>query len=133
MITTRIYKQEDYDTISGWWADQSCYVPDHTQLDTLGVIASDDGTDVCYMCAYCVSGVAIAFLDHLVTNPGYKRAVGKLKAVDAMMSEILQTLRARGYQLIKAVTWSDTLSKICQKRYGFKPLGGELKGLTMIL
>ena len=56
----------DYDTIATWWSDEGYYVPDASQLDTLGVIVTVDEVDVCYMCAYCVSGVAIAFLDHLV-------------------------------------------------------------------
>jgi len=134
MTQVRLYtEKQDYPTIASWWQEQGCHVPHASQLDTLGVMVSVDDEDVAYICAYLAVGVGVAHLDHLVTNPAFKSPTGKLRAVKAMMSAMLTTLRDNDYQLVKAVTWSKTLSKICTRKLGFKRVGGDFEQITAIL
>jgi len=134
MIATRIYSEkQDYPTISAWWQEQHCAVPHPSQLDTLGLMVSEDGEDVAYICAYLAVGVGVAHLDHLVTNPACNRPLAKLKAIRVMMAEMMRVLKDNDYQLVKAVTWSKTLSRICQKKLGWQRVGGDFENLSMIL
>lgn len=134
MIKTRIYdERRDYPTIAEWWEAQHCAVPHPSQLDTLGVVVSDGDEDVAYICAYMAVGVGVAHLDHLVTNPACDRPMAKLRAIRALMAEILRILKENDYQLIKAVTWSETLSRICTKKLGFLRVGGGFENLSLLM
>ena len=134
MIKTRIYiERRDYSMIAEWWQAQGNVVPDASQLDTLGVIVSDGDQDVAYICAYLSVGVGVAHLDHLVTNPACRAPMAKLRAIRALMSEILRICKDNDYQLIKAVTWSKTLSRVCQRKLGFMRVGGGFENLSVIL
>ncbi len=134
MIETRIYSEKkDYPTLAAWWREHDCHVPDASQLDTLGIIVSVDGEDVAYICAYLSVGVGVAHLDHLVTNPYYNNPIAKLRAIKKLMREMFYELKKMDYQLIKAVTWSKTLSRICQREFKFLRVGGEYENLSLII
>jgi hypothetical protein len=78
-------------------------------------------------------GVAVAFLEHLVTNPDVKSPMKKMRAVQYMMDHMLDILECDGYQLIRGTTWSDTLAKICQKRWGFEIIDDNSINMSLLL
>lgn len=134
MIKTRLYSEkQDYPTLSKWWQDQECPVPHPTQLDTLGVMVSVDDEDVAYICAYLAVGVGVAHLDHLITNPAFKSPGRKLAAIRAMLESMFRVLKDNDYQLIKAFTWSKTLSRVCQQKLGWQRVGGGYENLSVMI
>jgi len=133
MVSTTKFEDKDYGTISQWWRDSGCPVPHLSQLQTLGLVTSVDEEPVCAVWAYKSEGVAVAFLEHLVTNPAFKSPIRKLRAVTAMMDRILSILREDEYQIIRGTTWSKTLGKICAKRWGFEIIDNNATNLSLML
>ena len=133
IVSTAKFTDKDYETISQWWEDSYCPVPHLSQLQTLGLVTSVDGEPVCAVWAYRSRGVAVAFLEHLVTNPAFKSPMGKLRAVQGMMDKMLSILREDEYQIIRGTTWSKTLGKICKKRWGFEIIDDNCTNLSLML
>lgn len=130
---TTLFTDRDYDTLKSWWKETGCPVPHLSQLQTLGVIGYDGDTPACAVFAYKSDGVAVAFLEHLITNPAVKSPMRKLRAVTGMMEFILDELEADGYQIIRGTTWSLTLAKICKKRWGFQIIDEESVNMSLFL
>jgi len=132
-VSTTKFEDKDYETISQWWRDSGCPVPHLSQLQTLGLVTSVDGEPVCAVWAYKSEGVAVAFLEHLVTNPAFKSPIRKLRAVTAMMDMVIGELDTDGYQIIRGTTWSKTLAKICKKRWGFQIIDDKSVNMSLLL
>lgn len=130
---TTTFKDEDYDILKTWWKETGCPVPHLSQLQTLGVIGYDGDTPACAVFAYKSDGVAVAFLEHLITNPEVTSPMRKMQAVTEMMDRVLDELDADGYQVIRGTTWSLTLAKICKKRWGFQIIDEESVNMSLFL
>jgi hypothetical protein len=50
-----------------------------------------------------------------------------------MMDHMLDILECDGYQLIRGTTWSDTLAKICKKRWGFEIIDDNSINMSLLL
>lgn len=132
-MNTRIYKESDYDEIKHWWLEAGCPAPHPSQLETTGVIGLVDDQPVCAVWVYRCIDVPIAWLEHFVTNPAGGSAMRKMLAVIAMMDEAMSTLKDEGYQMIRATTWSSTLGKVCEKRWGFQIIDEESTNMSLIV
>ena len=132
-MKTRLFTNNDHKMISNWWLETGCPVPHLSQLQTIGVIGYADNEPACAVWAYKSEGVAVAFLEHLITNPAIKSPMAKMRAVVAMMERILKDLSDDGYQIIRGTTWSLTLAKICKKRWGFEIIDEESVNMSLML
>lgn len=128
------YKSEtDYKMLQRWWVASGCPVVDASQLETLGMIGyTEDNEPACAVFAYLSFGVGVAFLEHFITNPELKSPIKKLKASEYLLNHMLGTLEEDGYELIRMSTWSKTLAKVCQKRFGFQLIGDGYHNLSLL-
>lgn len=133
VFSTTKYEREDYTYLRNWWVESECPVPHQSQLDTLGYIGWLNDVPVCAVWAYKSEGVAVAFLEHLVTNPEVSAPFAKLQAVKLMMDHILADLKNDGYQLIRGVTWSPVLAKICKKHWGFNLIDDKAQNMSLMI
>ena len=132
-MNSKIYIEADYPVVADWWTENNCPTPHSTQLQTLGVIGYADGEPACAGWAYMSKGVPVAFLDHFITNPDITSPMKKMRAVVSMMETILDELSEDGYQLIRATTWSETLGRVCHKRWGFQVVDDGATNLSLLL
>ena len=132
-MDTRLFTNKDYDMLSSWWAGNEMPVVHLSQLQTTGVIGYAKGEPACCMFAYKCEDVAIAFLDHFIVNPFIDSMFAKLGAIQSMMDEMLSILKEEGYQLIRAVTWSNTFGKVCKKRWGFELIDDRSVNMSLML
>jgi hypothetical protein len=132
-MRVRLYKDSDYEMVAKWWDVSGCPIVAPSQLETLGMIGYEGDTPACAVWAYMSQGVAVAFLEHLVTNPEIKSPMKKMRAVQYMMDHMLDILQCDGYQLIRGTTWSETLAKICKRRWGFDIIDSNAHNMSLLL
>ena len=124
----------DYEMLQRWWVASGTPVVNASQLETLGMISyTDDNQPACAVFAYLSKGVSVAFLEHFISSPMVKSPIQKLKASDYLLNHMLDILSCDGYQLVRASTWSETLAKVCQKRFGFQLIGNNYHNLSLIV
>jgi hypothetical protein len=133
-MKVRLFKDSDHEMVAKWWKVAGAPVVALSQLQTMGLIGyTSDDEPACAMWVYKSEGVAVAFLEHLVTNPEVTSPMKKMRAVQFMMDFMLEQLYMDGFQMIRGITWSDTLAKICQRRWGFQLIDDNAKNLALIL
>lgn len=132
-MNTRKYINSDYDELKHWWTDAGYKAPHPSQLDTTGVIGMVDDQPVCAVWIYRCLDLPIAWLEHFVTNPAGGDAMRKMKAIIAMMDRVFSILKDEGYQMVRGVTWSKTLGRVCKKYWGFEIIDDGCTNMSLIL
>ena len=132
-MTSKLYTEQDYDMLADWWRGSFCPVPHKTQLETLGYIGYNNDKPMCALFAYRCKDVPIAFLEHFITTPEDYTAMQKMKAVVSMMDAMLDHLGEEGYVMVRGTTWSKTLGRVCNRRWGFEIIGDGCTNMSLML
>lgn len=132
-MTSKLYKESDYDMLSRWWRESHCPVPHKSQLDTLGYIGYNNDTPMCAVFAYMCKDVPVAFLEHFVTSPDGFTTMQKMKAVLSMMDAMLNKLAEEGYAMVRGTTWSKTLGRVCHRRWGFEIIDDKCTNMSLLI
>lgn len=132
-MTSKLYKKSDYPELARWWREAWCPIPHESQLDTIGYIGYYRDVPLCAVFAYRCKDVPVAWLEHFITNPDCESAMDKMRAVRAMMDSMLTQLADEGYAMVRGVTWSETLGKVCNRQWGFEIIDKECTNMSLML
>lgn len=111
-LTTRILKEDDYDTILvGWWEQWGWTAPPKDFLPedgTGGVMVMDDDVPVCAGFSYFANS-KVAWVDWIISNKEYRKKPERAQAIKLLVSSITNICENLGYKYCYALLKSSHL------------------------
>jgi hypothetical protein len=132
MFSIRYLKEEDYETLCGWWKSWRWTPPEKDFLPengTGGFMVSKDGIDIVAGFVYFTNS-KVCWSEFIISNFEYKDKENRKEAFKILIHEINELAYYKGYKYIYTVVKNKSLENL-YKEMGFS--NGSIKVNEMIM